>query len=322
MLADDLVLHFVRERTLARSIPRVERLASLWGGYGELVRAHLEGAPSRTAIVKCVRPPRGRDGERSHARKVRSYEVERAFYEGYAGACDEGCRVPRLLGASRVGDARVLVLEDLDAAGFEGRCRRSASRAELEACLAWLARFHARFVSTPPRDLWLTGTYWYLATRPDELEATSDGLLRSAARELDARLEAARYKTLVHGDAKEANFCFARTGREGPRVAAVDFQYVGGGVGVRDVAYLLSGGSAERAGLGEDEALERYFEHLRAALAPSLGRASARELELEWRTLYPLAWADFQRFLAGWSPAHALDEGSHARLEAIVRSLV
>lgn len=28
------------------------------------------------------------------------------------------------------------------------------------------------------------------------------------------------------------------------------------------------------------------------------------QVQQEWRTLYPLAWADFYRFLLGWSPDH------------------
>jgi hypothetical protein len=64
----------------------------------------------------------------------------------------------------------VLVLEDLDAAGFPGR-RTAADETRMRACLHWLAHFHATFIGEPPEGLWPTGTYWHLATRPDELEA-------------------------------------------------------------------------------------------------------------------------------------------------------
>src|SRR5262249_45266375 len=102
-----------------------------------------------------------------------------------------------------------------------------------------------------------------------------------------AQLDAARFRTIVHGDAKDANFCFSPSGA----VAAVDFQYAGGGAGVVDVAYLLYDRRDERAGL------EAYFAHLRDALVPSV---DARALEAEWRALYPVAQLDFRRFLAGW----------------------
>lgn len=315
MHVDD-ALRFVLEQTGAAAVRAVERLTSLWGGYGELTRVRLEGGLAPTVVLKRVRPPPAPSDERSHARKVRSYEVEAAFYVRHARACDDGCRVPACLGATSLGRERLLLLEDLDAAGFGGRCRRSATRRELEACLGWLACFHARFVGASPEGLWSTGTYWHLATRPDELAATRDPRLREAAPALDARLEGARWKTLVHGDAKEANFCFG----EG-RVAAVDFQYVGGGVGVRDVAYLLTGGAHERAGLTEDAALELYFERLRGELGATLEPADVRAVEREWRLLYPVAWADFERFLAGWAPTHTPGERSRARLERVLATL-
>ena len=50
------------------------------------------------------------------------------------------------------------------------------------------------------------------------------------------RLKSSTFKTLVHGDAKLANFCF---GSEESGVAAVDFQYVGGGCGMKDLAYFV-----------------------------------------------------------------------------------
>ena len=282
----------------ARTSGPGERLQSLWGGYGELLRVRLVGAPMPSAIVKRVRPPRSRDAQgRSHARKKRSYEVETTWYQTLATRCDETCRVPRLYGAAGAADGQLIVLEDLDDAGFAGR-RIDAAPKERRACLAWLAAFHALFLGVPPGDLWREGTYWHLATRPDELRATEDLPLRRAAPHLDERLRSAKHQTLVHGDAKEANFCFSR---QGDAVAAVDFQYVGGGVGVKDVAYLLSDLAGDAAEL---EFVDVYFAHLQRELSRRGHGASADQVEGEWRALYPVARADFHRFLAGWAKDH------------------
>lgn len=275
----------------ASRVARVERIQSLWGGYGELVRARLEGADVPSVIVKWVRAPRGGGGPNlSRDRKCRSYEVEQTFYRSYAARCEDVARVARHIGQRAADSEWVLVLEDLDRAGFARRLRDPRGD-ELDACLRWLARFHARFVGTSPEGLWPEGTYWHLATRPDELRAIEGTALFARAHELDDRLGRARHRTLVHGDAKPANFCFRQDGRE---VAAVDFQYVGGGSGMRDVAYLLHG-SVSRA--EEERCLSFYFETLRASLPPSTDGA---DLELEWRELYPIAALDFERFLAGW----------------------
>jgi aminoglycoside phosphotransferase (APT) family kinase protein len=123
-------------------------------------------------------------------------------------------------------DKWLFVLEDLDAAGYPRRSRDldlDLDTQDIHACLAWLASFHARFLGTKPNGLWKTGTYWHLATRSDELAAMhhDDDDLREAAPILDKRLREATFQTLVHGDAKPANFCFAR--RSGAPVAAVDF---------------------------------------------------------------------------------------------------
>jgi aminoglycoside/choline kinase family phosphotransferase len=186
------------------------------------------------------------------------------------------------------------VLEDLDAAGFAGR-RTRPSPDEVSAVLKWLAAFHARFLGVAPDDLWKVGTYWHLATRPDELQRMSHSALRKAASAIDERLNGARFRSLVHGDAKLENVCFTDAGR----VALVDFQYVGGGVGVKDVAYFLSSCFTPRecARLVQP-CLDDYF----AALRSQVESATMEELEREWRELFPLAWVDFYRFLLGWAP--------------------
>ena len=96
---------------------------------------------------------------------------------------------------------------------------------------------------------------------------------------------------MVHGDAKPANFLW---NAQQQTVAAVDFQYTGGGPGIRDVVYLL--GTDDPV----DPRLDPYFERLRAALKPDIDAAA---LEREWRALVPVAAEDFERFLAGWGRA-------------------
>jgi thiamine kinase-like enzyme len=172
----------------------------------------------------------------------------------------------------------------------------------MKACLKWLANFHATFMGKEPSGLWAVGTYWHLETRPDELEALEDEALRASASKIDALLSSAHYQTLVHGDAKLANFCFSE---DGLQVAAVDFQYVGGGCGMKDVAYFI--GSClyeEDCERHEDELLEYYFAELRAGLKRRNSDIDPDALEQEWRTLYPIAWTDFHRFVKGWSPGH------------------
>lgn len=290
------MLSWVREVTGASSARRGEVLQALWGGYGEIVRVELEGARAPTVVVKRVDPPRARG--RSHARKVRSYAVEAAFYRDFAPRTDDACRVPAAYGVTdREGGWR-FALEDLDAAGFALR-RRRLDLHDVAACLEWLAAFHARFLGVSPDGLWTRGTYWHLTTRPDELAATPPGALRDAAGAIDRALAGCRHRTLVHGDAKAANFCFSRSGA----VAAVDFQYVGSGCGVQDVAYLLEGLDERTLERESDGLVDLYFSSLRDRLAG--GPHDREEVERRWRALLPMAWADFERFLAGWAPGHA-----------------
>lgn len=317
-MADGIDQAFIVSATAASAIRRVERVRSLWGGYGDIFRVELAGAATPSVVVKWVRPPalESAHGGASHARKCRSYDVELQFYRQHGGRTDPSCRTPRLIDARRGDDRWLFVLEDLDAAGFSER-RRVLTLDETEGCLRWLARFHARFVGTDPTGLWRSGTYWHLETRRQELERIRDAGLRRAAPVLDRKLNAARFKTLVHGDAKIENFCFSSRSSD---VAAVDFQYVGGGVGVKDVAYLLADRPSPHSDATESRLLDRYFTELRDAL-PDTG-VDAASLESEWRSLYPIARADFYRFLAGWA-AEEYERDAHARrrVAEVLRSL-
>lgn len=327
----------------ASSISDVEPVQTLWSGYGQIVRARLandciDSAPDgmpESVIVKHVCPPSapqhkyGWASDVSHQRKLRSYEVELTWYRDFAGRCDDGCRVAKLVGGERLSsdDGRpgwLIVLEDLDASGFPIR-PPSVNDSQIRTCLEWLAAFHATFLTDTADSskamrnvggLWPVGTYWHLETRPDELAAMEDGSLRRAAAAIDRRLSKARFQTLVHGDAKLANFCFAA----GDSVAAVDFQYVGGGCGMKDVAYFFSSClSDEQCRRREQELLGWYFDALKDRARFTTSFAA---LESEWRSLYEFAWADFYRFLAGWSPGHWKIHGySHEVTQRVLRRL-
>lgn len=307
----------VLEVTAASSLEIGKVIQNLWSGYGKIVRVHLSGGAHSSVIVKHVAPPtaanhpRGWNTDISHQRKLRSYEVESFWYENWSHQCDTSIRIPEFLGGLREDGELLLILEDLDASGFPARLH-SLTESQLKRCIAWLAGFHSRFLGAAPRDLWDVGTYWHLATRPDELSALEDEELKRAAPEIDRKLNEARFRTIVHGDAKVANFCF---GLGGESVAMVDFQYVGGGCGMKDLAYFLGSCldevSCERK---ESELLDFYFAKFRDALAKFQPNEDPEPVEEEWRRLFPVAWTDFHRFLKGWSPGHWKLTGYSERL--------
>ncbi|REG79343.1 phosphotransferase [Marinomonas pollencensis] len=312
---------FIKRQLNAQHVSYLTRIQSLWSGYGEIAKYQVNsGEQTKTVILKHIKIPdsvthiRGWHSELAHQRKVKSYHVEAAWYQHWASRCSDECRVADCYGVyfSEETGNQYLLLEDLDEAGLANRHTQLAVE-DCLVCLNWLAYFHGSFLhpvgqqSLPesdwPQGLWPTGTYWHLATRQDEWRAMEDGLLKQKANAISECLLKSNYRTLVHGDAKVANFCFSEDGRQ---VAAVDFQYVGMGIGVQDVAYFL--GSA----LSEEDlntALPYLLEHYFAELAQAIvARGESQDLATavleEWQSLFTLAWADFHRFIAGWCPDH------------------
>jgi hypothetical protein len=310
--------------TQAKAILAVEKIQSLWSNYGEILRIQLQAGHYPSVVLKLVqipdsaKHPRGWNTDIGHQRKVRSYEVEQYWYQDYAKDCTDFCPIPNCIALKQMGEEVLIVLEDLNALGFP-LSKTSVNEAELKACLSWLAHFHANFMQRTPKGLWEIGTYWHLATRPDELAALDDDLLKKAAPLIDAKLNDAKFKTFVHGDAKLANFCFSE---DGQTVAAVDFQYVGAGCGMKDVAYFLGSCLTEKElDQQADGLLDYYFVVLQKGLEGS--KIPVDELEEEWRALYPFAVADFHRFLKGWSPGHwKINSYSERISRAVAESLV
>ncbi|MBR9876297.1 MAG: phosphotransferase [Vibrionaceae bacterium] len=286
------------------SLASVKVIQSLWGGYGELVRVNFS---KRSIIVKHVtlpkssEHPRGWNTDRSHYRKLHSYQVEVSWYEHFSRSVDEHCRIPKGLKCFQTDNEWLIVMEDLAQAGFT-KVVTKASKKHLRACLSWLAHFHARYIGVYHDQLWSIGTYWHLATRPDELEALEDTELKQAASLIDSILTHAKYQTIVHGDAKLANFCFDDAESS---VAAVDFQYVGHGCAMKDVALFMSSAvDPEACSEMESWVLDTYFKELTRALQIYQSHLDPKDVEREWRPLFSVAWADFHRFVKGWSPNH------------------
>ena len=302
------VKDIILKATGATAIHEKEHIQELWSGYGKIIRYELEGSNCDTVVVKHVHFPnkqkslaRISSNDLSHKRKLKSYSVEMAWYSRWSQFCNEACRVPGCLALKQDGDEVLMVLEDIDSSGFMGR-KTSVTWVEVKACLSWLANFHAVFMGEKPDGLWKNGTYWHLDTRPEELLALDDVLLKKSAGAIDLKLKQSPYQTFVHGDAKLANFCFSNSGQE---VAAVDFQYVGGGCGMKDLAYFVAScyGEKECEQL-EGQILDEYFRFLKQAISKNQKTIDMTALENDWRSLYPVAWTDFQRFYKGWAPGH------------------
>ena len=279
-------------------------LQTLWGGYGELVRLYVDDSSVVVKHVRLPKPehhPRGWNTDLAHQRKLKSYQVELAFYQDYAEQHLQSSPVPQPLKVKLQNDEMLLVMQDLQSLGYPVVVKE-ASLQQLSACLEWLAYFHAQHIGTVGERLWRTGTYWHLATRPDELAALNDQRLSAAASIIDEVLTQAPYQTLVHGDAKLANFCFSA---DGQRAAAVDFQYVGKGWAMKDVALFMSSAVLpKQCAKMEAWLLDCYFGHLRRALNQHQPDIDREDVERKWRPLFAIAWADFQRFVKGWSPEH------------------
>ena len=325
-------LHFkeyLLKVTKSSACKEIEVIQSLWSGYGKILRYQIVDSSLQTVVVKNIsldqgsEHPRGWDTDKSHKRKVKSYEVETYWYEKWAQLCPENCKVPKFLGSFSAGKDQWIILEDLDV-HYPSR-KDQIHLLEVKVCLKWLANFHISFLLQSPIGLWEIGTYWHLETRPDELEKIENLELKSKALLIDAILNNCKYQTLVHGDAKLANFCFSEDGK---KVAAVDFQYVGGGCGMKDVAYFLGGClSSSECEEYENELLNYYFSELSSAFhahqnAITTFNFDFNELEQEWRRLYPIACTDFTRFLLGWMPTHQKLNGySRRKMQEVLAGL-
>ncbi|KAI1118292.1 kinase-like domain-containing protein [Nemania sp. NC0429] len=241
-----------------------------------------------------------------------------------------------------------------------GEKRAVLDAAQVHAALDWLSAFHKkswdllpmplqelllppleeaerrRRGAAPGRSVWLNGGYTYLATRRREyasLAADRDSEWSSilcdpvsphgrSIAEMVAHVLTPRgrgHETLIHGDVKSENLFTTRSGSE---VAFYDFQYVGLGLGVCDLAKLFTCSvpllmltdDGRTAKLGMDEGERKLLERYRESLLAGTGREYDWDLFVRhWET----ALVDWLRFQASWG-----FWGNTEWLEARVRSVV
>ncbi len=304
----------------------IETIQSLWSGYGELFRVRVKDQRFCVKYIQLTDKavhPRGWDTDIGHQRKLLSYQVETNWYAFLANTQLSLPPIPSCVALIEFNSGRFIIMDDLENLGYSP-ISETNDRGKIESTIEWLAIFHAAFMvdtqvsSVPdknqlllapasnqlwPEGVWRRGTYWHLSTRPDEFAAMQDSELKQAAADIDRSLSSARFQTLVHGDAKLANFCYRNT--QELRVAAVDFQYTGVGIGVQDLAYFLGSVlDSDQLSQSAPELLDYYLSRLSASLQNKFSAAEIRDLNQEYRQLFPVAWADFDRFLAGWAAEH------------------
>lgn len=313
-IAQELNLgHFISENIIQ----------TLWGGYGELKRVEFS---FKTVIIKHIKlpkpssHPKGWNTNTSHKRKLHSYQVEVNWYEHFSKTIDNKCPIPKGLKTFQNENQWLIIMEDLSNFGFN-KTTLDGNKKQIISCLKWLANFHGKYMNKKSDILWKIGTYWHLDTRWDEYEALDDKILKESAKEIDTILNSCKYQTIVHGDAKIANFCFNKSGN---LCAAVDFQYVGHGCGMKDVAYFMSSAIEPKKCFEYEEfILNTYFEELEKALNHYQIKIDYKDLKKEWTIMFYFAWADFTRFLKGWSPNHyKIDSYSNQLTKNILKTLI
>lgn len=179
----------------------------------------------------------------------------------------------------------------------------------------------------PGHSVWLNGGYTYLATRRKEYASLAADVGSEWSSKLCAPVPHPQgdrsvaemvahvltpgggrreHETLIHGDVKSENLFTTKSGSE---VAFYDFQYVGLGLGVCDLAKLFTcsvplhmlmvdnhaGGESTRLDMGGGE--RRLLERYRETLLAGSGKA------YDWDTFvrhWETALVDWLRFQASW----------------------
>lgn len=181
----------------------LERIQSLWAGYGEISRVtamplSASTAPSESYVLKLVTPPPTKADDEGHTRKILSYRVEQYFYTHLAPQMPSSLPVAQCVASidkhNEDGTSiTVMLLSDLKQQyPIAGEKRAALTETQVFAALDWLSGFHGFWWSrvksfarsslvlppleevqrddpdTSKKGVWLNGGYTYLATRQKE----------------------------------------------------------------------------------------------------------------------------------------------------------
>lgn len=233
----------------------------------------------RTIIAKIGRQPRSLNS-------VSPFERERLAYELFGTV--PAFRIPKLyFGASDETGLCNLLLEDLSGSAWAGDQITGCSITEAGAVIRELALFHRTYLGratlteadwliqpTNLRDAYRRGASALRAWLPDEITAHEFAMVNALGANLDAWLKRSDGpRTLLHGDPRADNILF-ETVDGGIRACLIDWQSLGAGNPLYDVAYFLSGSmSVEDRRSCERDLLREYVQTL---------DATGRELNLEF----------------------------------------
>lgn len=292
-------------RHLEKYIPELmltDLSISLWSGCGQIKSGFYNSQP---VIVKISEIPENinhqviNQSDFAKLRKDKSYLNEINFYNNpTCKATFENVR-PNCYFAKRINALNILILEDFKSKGFQNIDDYKIEH--IYVVVKWLAEFHAKGFTLINSEPFQLGGYWHLKTRPDEYKKMGGIDLKHQASYLADSLYKAKYQTLIHGDSKLANYAFD----DSYKVLGYDFQYVGSGIGLQDVMlFMTSVFNGDACAKYESSILNLYFEILHKALSNTMSMKECELLEREWRTLWPIVWSDFYRFLNGWKPEH------------------
>jgi hypothetical protein len=258
----------------------LERLGAEDSLMGIVLRARLESSSDDAPSSVIVKLPLDR-AERRHELTIASYVREIEFYRSLASRIS--ARLPAAYWADvdpSSGDF-VLVLEDL-VDMVPGRDERYATDDEIVAIAREAARLHAAWWSDPElrdRAFLLSFDEGFVdvlsanlsADLPpflelfdqdlDEIDLRIYGGLTKALPHAAAQLLAAP-QTLVHSDLSLKNMLFGQLAHD-PAIALIDWQLVGWGPGVRDLAMLVDKNVDPKARPAHEPLLLRaYHDHL------------------------------------------------------------